>query len=123
MITLKTLEQASEQEVFDQVAEHLLKQGEKSVIERYYTYDCMYRHGDLRCAAGCLIGDDEYKPEFEGHSWSYIVDNCFTTKRHYELISKLQSIHDSESIFLWIESLEKLAKERLLSTEVLEKFK
>ena len=72
MITLKTLPQATAQEVFDQVAKHLLTQMKKSVAKRAAESAsdskdyCMYRGFDgTKCAAGCLISDDEYKPEFE----------------------------------------------------------
>ena len=61
MITLKTLPQATAQEVFDQVTQHLLKQGKAA---RSGTGACRYRvetRGEiLKCAAGCLIADDEY---------------------------------------------------------------
>jgi len=46
MITLKTLPQATAQEVFDQVARHLLTQGKKSISEN--NQYCMYRF--LKCS-------------------------------------------------------------------------
>ena len=67
MITLKTLPQATAQDVFDHVTQHLLKQGKRSVSS---TGACQYRteqaEGVLKCAAGCLITDDEYNSKFEG---------------------------------------------------------
>ena len=67
-ITLKTLEQATAQEVFDQVAEHMLTQYELSMLND----TCVYRgYSGLKCAAGCLIGDDEYNNELmEGFTWT-----------------------------------------------------
>ena len=60
MITLKTLPQATAQEVFDQITQHLLQQGKAA---KSVTGACRYRietaEGILKCAAGCLIADDE----------------------------------------------------------------
>lgn len=68
MITLKTLPQASEQEVLDQIAVHLLTQKQKCNNGKDQTdpnYQCLYRNEEgLKCAAGCLIADDEYKKRF-----------------------------------------------------------
>ena len=56
MITLATLEQATAQQVFTQVKNHLLKQNEKSMINGI----CAYRGSNgLQCAAGCLMSDEE----------------------------------------------------------------
>ena len=66
MITLKTLGKATAQEVFDQVATHLLTQNERSLDGA----SCSYRNCDgLKCAAGCLISDDEYDNQMEGIDW------------------------------------------------------
>lgn len=64
MIALKTLAQVTDQEVFDQVKTHLLSQKVKS-MSRTLEDTCAYRSANsLKCAAGCLIGDDEYDPNF-----------------------------------------------------------
>jgi hypothetical protein len=56
MITLETLPQATAQEVFDQVATHLLTQRQRSTTKG----NCAYRGDDgLKCAAGCLLGPDD----------------------------------------------------------------
>lgn len=53
------------QEIFDKVVDHLLTQGARS---RYHG-DCQYHAPDGRkCAIGCLIPAERYKPEVEGHS-------------------------------------------------------
>jgi hypothetical protein len=114
MITLKTLADATEQEVFDQVANHLLTQMKKSGEYRnyydsseYVTYDyvnCLYRSSDgLKCAAGCLIADDEYKPEFEQKSWRSLREEFpqMITMKHMDLIRQLQNIHDNLVIDDW----------------------
>lgn len=70
-ITLATLAQATEQEVFDQVARHLLAQGVQSTMMRLdgVSTTCQYRgEGGRKCAAGALIGDDEYRPWMDSDS-------------------------------------------------------
>lgn len=68
IITLKNLHEATAQQVFTQVATHLLTQKERSfVIDDRGEELCAYR-GDngLKCAAGCLISNDEYNPIMDG---------------------------------------------------------
>ena len=89
MITLATLPQATAQEVFDQMATHLLTQNEKSA-----GYLFRYRLGRLKCAAGCLISDDEYKKSWEGRDWDTLVNLNEAPKAHTDLILELQRIHD-----------------------------
>lgn len=100
-ITLATLKDATAQQVFDQVVDHLRKQGKQAYS--YKNDSCNYRVvglcGEiLKCAAGCLIGDDEYSPEMdnndEGTSWAQLVDRGQVPASHRELIRQLQNIHD-----------------------------
>lgn len=111
MITLKTLNKSTEQDVFDQVAKHLLTQKTQSKIGSR----CSYRGVlGLKCAAGCLIADNEYRPEFEGTTWgtlTYEYASVFP-KKHRELIQQLQNIHDSHWPTDWESSLRKLAGSR-----------
>ncbi len=119
MITLKTLPQATAQEVFDQVAKHLLTQMKKSVAKRAAESAsdskdyCMYRGFDgTKCAAGCLISDDEYKLEFENHNWSHLFGTKYLVpKEHGHLIMKLQNIHDCYEPEDWRVKLNNLAEE------------
>ncbi len=113
MITLKTLSQATEQEVFDQVAEHLLKQKQKSEIidDTGTSRGCRYKtSGDLKCAAGCLISDDEYNEKMEGLEWGGLVMRGVVPATHDVLIDKLQFIHDSNFINEWKYALQNLAE-------------
>lgn len=108
MITLKTLEQATEQEVFDQVANHLLTQNKK-----FENFDgiCMYRGlNGLKCAAGCLIGDDEYNPEFENTTWYILVQLGKVPRKHLDLIDELQILHDSTDCHKWKDGLKCIAE-------------
>ena len=110
MITLKTLPQATAQEVFDQITQHLLKQGKAA---RSGTGACRYRvelKGEvLKCAAGCLIADDEYNEKFEGDSWSALVRLHAITGYHDDLITSLQKMHDTCLVSEWPERLRQLA--------------
>lgn len=108
MVTLATLEQATAREVFDQVKAHLLSQKQTCKGE---DAKCKYHSGDLRCAAGCLISEEEYKPEFEGNSWSDLVRYYNKSRAHCELIQKLQDIHDTSPVYLWEKELNELEKE------------
>jgi hypothetical protein len=96
MITLKNLNEASEQEVFDQVAVHLLKQGKVSQNSE----GCAYRSSSgLKCAAGCLIADDEYKEWFEQRGWRDLVKDEFVPEAHGMLIQDLQGVHDNAEVY------------------------
>ena len=116
MITLATLKDATAQQVFDQVAAHLLKQNAQSRSEDGWR--CLYR-GDkgMMCAAGCLIGDDEYKPFFDqgqsagGGSWAGMVNRGTIPGDHKELIGSLQKLHDCESPLSFKSALKRLADE------------
>jgi len=107
MITLATLEQATAQEVFDQVYRHLIKQNQKCIKED----KCLYRYETeegnvLKCAAGCLISDEEYTEKFEENSWITLVVEEHVPAAHRELIMKLQEIHDNYLSVNWKSNLD-----------------
>lgn len=108
MINLKTLPEATAQEVFDQVAKHLLTQMRKSFRSFKGAEYCVYRGDDgLKCAAGCLIADDEYdESSMERRSWYGIgaVPND-----HSDLIRELQIVHDECDVSIWAERLNYVA--------------
>jgi hypothetical protein len=102
MITINNLSEATEQEVFNQVAKHLLDQNEKSMS---YSV-CSYRgENNLMCAAGCLIPDDEYTEELEGNGWKDLTRTFLYPSEHSELIQELQDVHDSYEVEEWKEKL------------------
>lgn len=111
MITLKTLPNATKQEVFNQVAHHLLTQDRQSFGPYNDTSGCAYRgtHSD-KCAAGCLMSDEEYRVEWEGKSWGKLVKIKIAPDTHDWLISRLQHIHDSVQPQNWQEALNQLAE-------------
>jgi hypothetical protein len=111
MITLKTLENATAQEVFDQVAAHMLAQNQQSMTAS----TCAYRGSDaLKCAAGCLISDEEYNEEvMEGFTWVDMLQrlDAGVTFKHNRLIERLQGIHDGCPCDRWLRKLLLLADE------------
>ncbi|UAV84634.1 hypothetical protein PHB09_139 [Pseudomonas phage PHB09] len=115
MITLATLPQATAQEVFDQVSQHMLRQGARS---KQAFNGCAYRgDGGLKCAAGCLISDEEYNSGMdnnpEGTGWVSLKERGEVPKEHFHLISRLQKLHDDEDLKVsdWPYELANLAKE------------
>ena len=113
MITLKNLHRATKQQIFEQVATHLLKQNAKSMNGLF----CAYRGDDgLSCAAGCLVADDEYNEEFEEIEWQSLVKEFDLPKRNDDLIQALQHIHDKVDVENWKEALKELAKSRRLKS-------
>lgn len=124
MITLKNLSEATEQQVFDQVAKHLLTQNARSLRPQPGKVGaCAYRGVDERkCAAGCLISDQEYSPSMEGASWWTLTIKHIVPSAHATLIKELQAIHDSCDVCSWSAALRDLARERRLNTAVIDNF-
>lgn len=86
------------QEIFDTVVTHLRNQGCKA--KDMYSGQCMYRAPNgLKCAAGCLISDDEYIHAMEGRGFEWIVPTRLI--EHTTLIADLQEIHDGSDPIDW----------------------
>ncbi|UOL48627.1 hypothetical protein [Pseudomonas phage Astolliot] len=129
-ITLKNLAEATQQQIFDQVAEHLLHQNEISAhkkSENGIPGYCSYRGPrGLKCAAGCLIADDEYDPMMDSGmdtSWLDLVKGGVVPPAHATFIRELQILHDTSSVSRWYLSLKTLAMSFSLNTDVLAKHK
>lgn len=120
MITLKTLPRANKQQIFDQVAKHMLTQMKKSTMtDENGDIEYFYKNLEgLSCAAGCLIADDEYNPEFENQSWSLLVHWGYVPRRNSELIGFLQKIHDKNEPVEWENLLRELANHYKLEWNV-----
>ena len=86
------------QEVFNIVSAHLLTQV-KRCMDKYPDRvfpACAYRNASgMKCAAGALIPDDEYKPEMEKNDWKMLVNKAFVESHFSNEIRELQQIHDS----------------------------
>lgn len=107
----------TEQEIYDIVAAHMLKQKSRSVDSGD---KCAYRGDDGRkCAAGCLIPDEVYDSKYEDILWQYLVIDYDFPHNHAELIAKLQQIHDCDNPLYWRSSLISLAKTYSLNTDIL----
>lgn len=127
-ITLKNLHLATDQQVFDQVARHLLTQNSKA---KDFNRGCMYRLETtdgtiLKCAVGCLISDDEYTPEIEGLLYGFsefnkVVGDWFNCP-HSHLLSDLQNTHDNYNVSEWKERLRETAKRYNLNEDILKEF-
>ena len=115
MITLKTLKDATAQEVFNQVASHMLRQNE--VSKHANGIGCAYRGvNGLMCAAGCLISDEEYLPEMDepkqcGYAMGWVDLHRFgyVTGEHEDMINRLQIVHDLSKTEYWKNALRDIA--------------
>jgi hypothetical protein len=109
---------ATEQEVFDLVATGLLRQNRKSIDG---LGGCFYRGIDnCKCAAGMLIPDEHYKPEFECWGWENLVRRGVVPPQHSALICRLQGIHDNHYLWSWRRELYLLAAHYGLSTAAID---
>ncbi len=109
------------QDIFNQVATHLFKQGQQSkaiIADPYWTpgsgFDqmremCAYRgEAGLACAVGCLIPDEAYRPEIEGLPVESLMDPNSTVhlpsldllKEHRRLLGVLQDAHDNDGAWI-----------------------
>jgi hypothetical protein len=116
------------QQIFDRVATHLLRQGKRSMDSRG---DCLYRSPEgLSCAVGCLIPDEAYLPTFEGLTVRATRSNRASPEdRRVEaflkalegsginlessllVLGRLQYIHDNVTPKYWRTTLEGVAQE------------
>jgi hypothetical protein len=87
------------QEIFDTVARHLIKQGRPAKNE---LGECAYRtDGGLSCAVGCLIPDALYDPRIEGTDVDAVLRHAASmlpgvTRGNISLLRSLQITHDAE---------------------------
>lgn len=128
MITMKNLHLATEQQVFDQVARHMLTQNTKAIN---YLGVCKYRfrlndNTIIKCAVGFLIADDEYSQEMEGKLYgSFSFNKFFGFKGeapHLTLLRSLQNLHDKYPASTWKEELKQIATDFNLNTDILKEF-
>ena len=106
-VTLDTLATASAQDVFDTIVNHLRKRGERAFDENG---TCCYRLNNLKCAAGCLIPDENYDPMYENIRWEALTEMSRVPSSHSSLIARLQDIHDEQLPIIWEEHFRYVAK-------------
>jgi hypothetical protein len=85
----------NEQEIFDTVVAHIFKQKHRAMGN----VGCVYRNADgEKCAAGCLIPDEYYKPEMEKIFIDAIpkgmLPSWFREGKNMSVIRSLQRVHD-----------------------------
>lgn len=123
------------QEIFDKVALHLLTQNRKSEF-----FDskkarigegnrCAYRGDDgAKCAVGCLINDESYHSNLEGHGvlnsdvlFALMHSGIDVNQRHNKyMLEGLQGIHDDVVVSEWKETLKALAHKYKLNTDAID---
>lgn len=115
----------SMQETFDTVVTHLRRQGAKAEIHGASPGEkiCAYRAIDgKRCAVGCLIPDDRYRPSFEytvvGGTEATHNDRANAVTRLIEelgheidLVIALQNVHDDAEVAQWERRLDQVAQD------------
>lgn len=121
------------QEIFDTVATHIIKQGKPSVNA---SGRCMYRgEDDTMCAVGALIPDEVYHDDIEDLLPNELIENGYITNvkenRGNLLLTDLQSAHDSDlldyddesnivpNFDMWVAAMHYTAKKYNLNTNVL----
>jgi hypothetical protein len=99
------------QEAFTKVVLHLRKQGEKSQNEDKTL--CLYRGPNgLMCAVGCLIPDEEYRPELESSVVDIIYDKVDSLKGlNIDMLTEVQKVHDMDCVTVWEDKFRHIAKE------------
>lgn len=106
------------QEIYDTVKEHLLKQAERSVQDHPEGASCLYRGPNgLKCAAGILIPEELYDSTMEGGSFNFVIENYPEVEKLLDLkpdginlILDLQSMHDCNLPEYWLDHLDYIAK-------------
>ncbi len=104
---LQITEATTNQEILDYVTAHLRNQGRRSVASANATCfmgACLYRGPDgLSCAVGCLIPDEEYRPDME-RRFDELVDKfprigiylrLAESCQRKQILMNLQRIHDN----------------------------
>lgn len=86
------------QEIFNTVANHLIKQGHQASDDEA----CLYLDPEtnFRCAVGCLIPPEDYKPEMEGKLPISLRSRSGTplfSDSTLPLLNMLQKVHDNHS--------------------------
>ena len=104
---MKTLDELkTDRDVFEFIKNHLLTQGQRSLMDNEMT--CAYFGVEgKKCAVGALIREDIYHSSIEekpvNHSLvqSAITESVPNWKINTEMLCELQSIHDGKSMYDW----------------------
>ena len=116
------------QATFDRVATHLMTQGHKALLPDHmqikrsdgkYSNICAYRtpSGDT-CAAGCLIPEEQYRPELEQTDLCDVIPQVPALQEHdKDLLARLQEVHDCWDAEDWKDGLRRVADEFFLTPD------
>lgn len=114
-MNFRTAVNAPLQDVFDFIATHLLTQNKKALLTPYFEGQkpaCAYRAKDgSKCAVGCLLADDEYRPGLEGNpvgDIAYALDLTLDPTLDV-MLSDLQLLHDENEPEAWPEGLKRIS--------------
>lgn len=124
LITKQFPETMMQQEIFEEIVTFLLNQNRKSIKLDSYDRKCLYRGDEnTACAVGCLIRDDEYKKEMDDSQFTsiyFLITLKLLPKRlipHIDLLTEIQSIHDSTEPFEWRDKFIEIADIYNLNTD------
>ena len=123
-ITVDNLADASQEEVFEHIVWHMLKQGDMSEAG---DGTCVYRAADgKRCAAGSLFTAKQYHDlkieQYEGRTWRNLVNDRLAPNDHVNLIKELQSVHDNGGPDKWSAIFREIAEREGFSVRVMDHF-
>jgi hypothetical protein len=106
----------TEQELFNRVKTHLLNQGAKAETDEstHGIKMCQYHaESGLKCAVGCLITDEVYRPSMEGldltdrELWDALLDSGIDMGgKTLSILQKLQNVHDSNDPSDWSRAID-----------------
>jgi hypothetical protein len=118
----------TEEEIFQTVYLHFLKQKCRSVVSKLMSLNssCFYRHPNypkITCAIGVFIPDEDYDERMEGHPVSWLIARELGPEYYSELppkykkleefLSTLQNIHDHSADYdLMMKAYRNFAKAR-----------
>jgi len=83
------------QAIYNFVCQRLWEQNKCS----YFNSQCLYRHGNLKCAIGHLIPDDMYVVNFENKSFNGFLDYMKENDYHPELVTFFEKFQGDDKFF------------------------
>ena len=104
----------TDQEVFERVYRHLMKQGYRSFVQtpRGQEWPLYYGEGGARCAVGCLIPVHEYDRKFESLRLEQVQGRCPSLwGLNLNLLFALRSCHDDLFAGRWKKRLATIAEQ------------
>jgi hypothetical protein len=134
-VTIRNINECSEQSIFDFIAIFLLKQNKKAgIVEKdnfgIDKFICKYRGGTpndpCMCAIGSIIPDEDYLPEYESKTINYLCGSVSLFSHidlpRRSLLSKLQAIHDNYPVVNWENQLRHVATDFELNTKAIDDY-